>query len=130
MVFARFPFPTDSRSSLSPAGRGPDGTVVWLRGEQDISTDEALRQALADATAPDSAALVLDLSEVEFMGASTLGVIVRARESLQRRSGSLVLRSPSALVRRLIDICHLNDLLGPRDPGGENDANSGAPDAV
>jgi|HubBroStandDraft_1064217.scaffolds.fasta_scaffold429834_1 anti-anti-sigma factor len=130
MLVARSPFPTDSRSSPSRLGCGPDGTVVWLRGEQDISTDEALRQALAEATTPDSAALVLDLSEVEFMGASTLGVIVRARESLQLRSGSLVLRSPSASVRRVIDICDLSDLFGPWDPGAGNDANSAAPEVV
>jgi anti-anti-sigma regulatory factor len=71
---------------------------------------------LARAIALDSAGLVLDLSEVEFMGASTLGTIVRAREFLRQRSASLSLRSPSTFVRRVIDACNLNDLLvpGPR----------------
>ena len=39
-------------------------------------------------------ALVIDLSELGFMGASTLGTIVRAREVLRRRSGTLTVRSP------------------------------------
>ena len=47
------------------------------------------------------------------MGASTLGVIVRAREFLRQRSASLTVRSPSAFARRVISVCGLDDLLGP-----------------
>jgi len=68
---------------------------------------------LARAIAVDSAGLVLDLSEVEFMAVSTLGVIVRAREFLRQRSRSLTVRAPSALAWRVIDTCGLRDLLGP-----------------
>jgi len=60
----------------------------------------------------DSTALVIDLSEVEFMGASTLRTILRARDYLQRRSGSLTVRSASPMARRMIDICGLASLLG------------------
>jgi anti-anti-sigma factor len=100
-----------------PGGPEPEPVVVWLRGEHDVSTDAALCQALARAIALDSAGLVLDLSGVEFMGASTLGVIVRAREYLRQRSASLTVRSPSAFVQRIINVCGLDDLLGPI-PGG------------
>jgi anti-anti-sigma factor len=86
--------------------------VVWLRGEHDISTDAALCLTLARAIALDSAGLVLDLSGVELISASTLGVIVRAREFLRLRSRSLTVRSPSAFVRRIIDACRLDDLVG------------------
>jgi anti-anti-sigma factor len=110
-------------SDLPPGLSGGPETepiVVWLRGEHDISTDDALCQALARAIALDSAGLVLDLSGVEFMGASTLGVIVRAREFLRERSASLTVRSPSAFARRVISACGLGDLLGPShgEPGG------------
>ena len=94
------------------AGAGP--IVVWLRGEHDLSTDGALCATLARAIALDNAGLVLDLSEVEFMAVSTLGVIVRAGEFLRHRSRSLTVRSPSAFVRRIIDACDLTDLLGPQ----------------
>jgi anti-anti-sigma factor len=56
---------------------------------------------------------VIDLSELGFMGASTVGTIVRARELLRRRSGSLTVRSAPPFVRRSLDICGLNQLLGP-----------------
>jgi anti-anti-sigma factor len=98
----------------SGAGHDPD-IVVRLRGDQDISTDDALCRTLAHAIALDDAALVIDLSEVEFMGLSTLAVVVRARELLRTWSRSLTVRSPSPSTLRLIDICGLDDLLGPKE---------------
>jgi anti-anti-sigma factor len=89
-------------------------TVVWLRGEHDVSTVDALSETLAGAMAIGDCDLVVDLSEVEFMGAATIGVLVRARELLQSRSRSLVLRSPSRCARRILDLCGQGDLLEPR----------------
>ena len=89
-------------------------TVVWLWGEQDVSTVDALSETLAGAMAIDDCDLVVDLSEVQFMGAATIGVLVRARELLQMRSRSLVLRSPSRCARRILDLCGQGDLLDPR----------------
>ena len=103
-------------SDRPPASRGGSEIgpiVVWLWGEHDISTDSALCLVLARAIAVDSAGLIVDLSGVEFMGASTLGVIARARELLRQGPASLTLRSPSAFIRRVISVCGLDDLLGP-----------------
>jgi anti-anti-sigma factor len=102
-----------NRARAPAAGAGACPAVVWLTGEHDISTDDALSRVLARAIALDATELVIDLSELEFMGASTLGTIVRAREYLRRRSGSLTVRSAPPMARRIIDICGLNDLLGP-----------------
>jgi anti-anti-sigma factor len=106
-------FTLSQQSSLRRDGTAAGPIVVWLRGEHDLSTDDALCATLARAIAVDSAGLVLDLSEVEFMAASTLGVIVRAREFLRQRSSSLTVRAPSSCVRRVLDACRLNDLVGP-----------------
>ncbi len=100
-------------------------TVVWLQGEHDIATDGELRRVLACVTAANAAAIVLDLSEVELMSASTLRVIVTARKLLRQQSRSLTVRSPSTFVRRIIGICGLDDLLGPsgqKTDGGAGDA--------
>jgi anti-anti-sigma factor len=96
------------------AGRNPDRTVVWLRGEHDVSTVAALSEVMARAIALDDGDVVVDLSEVQFMGAATVGVIIRAREFLRLRSRFLVLRSPSECVRRILDVCGHADLLDPR----------------
>ena len=106
-------FSVSDRPSLSAGAPGSGPIVVWLWGEHDLSTDEALSATLASAIALDSAGLVLDLSEVEFMAVSTLGVIVRARDFLRQQSRSFALRRPSAFVRRVIYACGCHDLLSP-----------------
>ena len=106
---------TVSRRGLSAlVRRDAARTVVWLRGEHDVSTVAALSETMARAIAHDGADLVVDLSEVQFMGAATVGVIVRARELLRLRSRSLVLRSPSRCARRVLDLCGQSYLLDPR----------------
>ena len=106
-------FTVSDRPPARPGGSEIGPIVVWLWGEHDLSTDSVLWLTLARAIDIGSAGVIIDLSAVEFMGASTLGVIARARELLRQRSASLTVRSPSAFVRRVISVCGLNDLLGP-----------------
>ncbi|HUC15907.1 MAG TPA: STAS domain-containing protein [Acidimicrobiales bacterium] len=96
-------------------------TIIWLRGEHDIATDGALRRTLEGAIALNDAAILIDLSEVELLSASTLGVIVAARNSLRQQSRSLTMRAPTPHVRRVISICGLHNLLSP----GERDQMAG-----
>jgi anti-anti-sigma factor len=91
-------------------GRDASRTLVRLRGEHDASTEAALSEILALAIALDAADVVVDLSEVEFMGAATVGVMARTRELLRSRSRTLELRAPSACAQRVLHACGL-DLL-------------------
>src|SRR4029453_9007420 len=101
------------RGLIDFARRDAAHTVVWLRGEHDISTVGALSETLARAIARD-ADVVVDLSEVDFMGAATVGIIIRAGELLGLRSRSLAVRSPSRCARRILDLCGRAGLLDPR----------------
>jgi anti-anti-sigma factor len=106
-------------------GRDADRVVVWLRGEHDISTVAALCETMAGAFSLDDADVVVDLSGVEFMGAATVGVIVRAHRFLRLRSRSLVVRSPSGCARRVLDLCDSADLIESHAvdaPGGTGTA--------
>jgi anti-anti-sigma factor len=102
---------------LKPAEWDADTGVVWLRGEQDVSTIRVLSEVISEALADGEADLVLDLSEVLFMDASTVAVFARTRESLRARSRSLVLRSPSRCANRVLDLCGFRDLV-PGSPVG------------
>jgi hypothetical protein len=66
---------------------------------------------LAGAIARDNADVVVDMSDVQFMGAATVGVLIRARELLRTRSRSLVVRSPSWCARRVLELCGDTGLL-------------------
>jgi anti-sigma B factor antagonist len=110
-----------AESSSVTSSRGPvvfpvsdaDRTVVWLRGEHDVSTVTALSETMARAIALDDGDLVIDLSGVQFMDAATVGVIIRARDFLELQSRSLALRTPSSCATRILDLCELTDLLEP-----------------
>lgn len=107
------------RRRIAFAGTDSSRTVVWLRGEHDTASVPALSAAMARAMSLDESDLVVDLSEVEFMDASTIGVILRTREVLLPRNRAISLRSPSSSARRILDVCGLADNLDPRtDPPG------------
>jgi anti-anti-sigma factor len=108
----------ESSSAVSEGRAGAtrrvvDGTVVWLRGEYDISTVNSLSQTIARAIAFDGSHLVIDLSGVQFMDAATIGVIIRARNELQAQFRSLTLRDPTRFARRVLELCGLTNLLDP-----------------
>jgi anti-anti-sigma factor len=95
---------TVSYRSVGPHHPGAD-EVIWLAGEHDSSTVAALIETMARAIAIDDADLVVDVSGVQFMGAETVEVLVRARDYLRMRSRSLTLRSPAACVLRALELC-------------------------
>jgi anti-anti-sigma factor len=114
-----------SSCQLSRPGAEAHPTVVWLRGEHDLSTMEALCLTIAQAIAHDDGTLVIDLSEVHLMSAETVGVLVRTRDYLRVRSRSLTLRRPSMCVRQVFETCGLPDLLDV-EPAEETGATQSA----
>ena len=111
MTVATSPRPTRLRGPPRGEGTGLDPTITLLRGEQDLSTVPALCETLAGAIAAGGADLILDLSAVEFLDASTVRVIVAASEFLRVRSRSLVVRSPSNSAQRVLELCGLDGLI-------------------
>ena len=79
-------------------------TVVALRGELDT---------FDDAIAQDDSDVVVDLAEVEFIGAAWIGTLVRSRACLQAQDRELTLRSPSRVVYHLLELCGLSYLIEP-----------------
>jgi anti-anti-sigma factor len=91
-------------------------TVVSLAGEHDLATAPAIAGALAEARKAGDADVVVDLSAVTFLDASTLRVFVAARNDLHEQSRELLLRSPTRSTHRLLELCGLTGLLEPAAP--------------
>ncbi len=111
------------QSRLSTAEPDADRTIVFVQGEHDASTVAELSLTLASAIALNDADLVVDLADVSFMGAATVGVLARAARFLRLRSRSLVLRSPPSQAQRILELRGPADLIDPRpasavDPWG------------
>jgi anti-anti-sigma factor len=80
-------------------------TVVKLEGEHDIATVDLLARALAKARAVDNADLVVDLDDVDFLGAAAVHVLRHTRALLHRQGRTMTLRLPSKCVRRMLSLC-------------------------
>ena len=101
------PVSAPDRGPIAQPNCDADGSVVWLRGEHDLFTLAGLWETMARAIAFDDGDVVVDLSAVDFMDASTIGVLVRARTLLGKRSRSLTLRTPSTRASRVLGLCGL-----------------------
>ena len=110
---SRTPRSTVATSAVATAsvGRRARRTVVWLGGDHDVSTTTMVNAAAGRATRLDKADVVVDLSEVTFMGAATLGILLRTRRTLQAQGRVLELRAPSPAAQRLIEVFRLERLL-------------------
>jgi anti-anti-sigma factor len=85
--------------------------VVTLRGEHDLSSKQALTEALSDAS--DQLNVIVDLSECTFMDSSVIAAVFVARTSLDVRGGRLELVIPpeASTVQRLATITRLAKLV-------------------
>jgi anti-anti-sigma factor len=80
-------------------------TIVTATGEIDMATAPELRAGLAETNGN----VVVDLAAVGFLDSSGIGVLVAAGNRLTAAGGSLVLRTPIAPVRRVLEIVGLAD---------------------
>jgi anti-anti-sigma factor len=94
-------------------------TMVCLAGEHDLSTAPALADAFSHAIMFDSTNVLVDLSKVTFIDASTIAALMQLRNRLAEGSRTMTIHQPSACASRLLGICFglrdLQDLTGPRE---------------
>lgn len=98
-------------------------TVVALTGELDAAALNSLLQTFDDAIARDDSDVVVDLADVQFIGAAWIGTLVRSRARLQAQDREMTVRSPSRVVNRLLDLCGLSYLIestGTAGPGSSH----------
>ena len=91
-----------------------DARVVRLGGELDLYNAAEVRSALADASAQFPERIVVDLSEVEFIDSTALGVLIEIRAKLNNRDG-LLLAAPGLETRRALEVSGLDKLFVVRD---------------
>jgi anti-anti-sigma factor len=92
------------------------GEGLRLRGEVDLSTAEALLDALRElihAGGP----LIVDLSGITFMDSTGVKALISATHHLEPED-ELVLRSPTLPLQRLFDLTRLAHVPGIRVEGG------------
>jgi len=92
--------------------------VVKLAGELDLYNAPQVREALADACGNSAERVVVDLSEVEFIDSTALGVLIEARTRLANRDAFL-LAAPGLETRRALEISGLDQHFNLHDSVSE-----------
>jgi anti-anti-sigma factor len=88
--------------------------VVSLGGELDLYNADEVREALAVAADGQPERLVIDLSGVEFIDSTALGVLIEARTKLANRRAFL-LAAPRIETRRALEVSGLDRHFGIHD---------------
>lgn len=86
---------------------GGETLVFRLRGSLDLATAPAVRAALADATDRGSHHVIVDLTQLEFLDSTGLGVLIGAHRRTSERSKTLRLVVNDGPILRLLNITGL-----------------------
>jgi anti-sigma B factor antagonist len=81
--------------------------IVKLAGELDLYNAAMVREAFLNANAGEPDRVVVDLSEVEFIDSTALGVLIEARSRFPNRKAFL-LAAPGLETRRALEISGLD----------------------
>jgi anti-sigma B factor antagonist len=82
--------------------------VIHVKGEIHVTTAHEFAQRLDDAISQDANAIVLDLTEVEFIDSTGLSVLLNGLRSVTLRGGRLALAISNPTVLRLFEITRLD----------------------
>jgi len=94
--------------------RANNAVVVRLTGELDLYNAPEIRTALFELCAEQPERIVVDLSQVDFVDSTALGVLIEARTKLARRQ-SFLLASPGLETHRALTISGLDRHLAVHD---------------
>jgi anti-sigma B factor antagonist len=84
------------------------GTLVFkLRGSLDLATAPTVRAALGEATEKGSQHLIVDLTQLEFLDSTGLGVLIGAHRRAVERGESFRLVVGEGAIARLLNITGL-----------------------
>ena len=85
-------------------------TVIGLAGDLDVATVAELRRQLAPRPSASLPDLALDLREVGFMDCAVVGALMTARNEVADAGGCVRLAGPGFGVRRILSLCHLDEV--------------------
>ena len=87
--------------------RDGDAVVVRLTGELDLYNAPDVREALLGEIARGPERVIVELSQVEFIDSTALGVLIEARAKLPNRRGFMI-AAPRVETRRTLEISGLD----------------------
>lgn len=100
--------------SIEERTQDSDVTTLVVSGEVDAFTAPQLREKLMPLC-KSNRKIYLDLSQVDYMDSTGLGVLIGAYKSLCAQNGRLVLTGMSPRLQRLLKITGLTEIIDIED---------------
>lgn len=85
-------------------------TVLTVTGEVDVATAPSLRERLVKLIADGNTRLIVDLSPVDFLDSTGLGVLVGTLKRIRQAQGELRLIIPQERILQLFEITGLSQI--------------------
>ncbi|MFC0190415.1 STAS domain-containing protein [Fictibacillus aquaticus] len=82
-----------------------------LAGEVDAYTAPKLKEVLVPLTEKEGQEIIIDLSGIEYMDSTGLGIFVGALKSTKANNSSMKLRGMTERVRRIFEITGLTEVM-------------------
>lgn len=98
-------------ATLTFSHKGP-WSVLRLVGEIQTYADAAtLRAVLFDRFSRPGFRLALDVTELDFIGSSGIGVLAQTQQELEKRGETMVLVGASTAIKQLLEIVSLDRMV-------------------
>jgi anti-anti-sigma factor len=88
-----------------------DAVVLHIAGEIDLASEEDFAEALDCALDCQSAVLLVNLSDVTFLGSAALHVLLEANEKARRRKCTLRVAHGGSFAARVLTVAGLDQVL-------------------
>jgi anti-sigma B factor antagonist len=85
-----------------------DSALLTLRGEIDVYTAPRLRQGIIDLVDGGAVKIVVDMTKVDFLDSTGLGVLVGGLKRVRMKDGSLSIVATQDKILKIFDITGLN----------------------
>ncbi|SER86960.1 STAS domain-containing protein [Salisediminibacterium halotolerans] len=90
---------------------GEEQTHVALSGEVDVYTASKLKETLNPLAEQEGQVLVVDLSEIDYIDSTGLGIFIGTLKITEKSNSELRLTGLNERVKRLFEITGLNEVI-------------------
>lgn len=88
----------------------PNVPLIELEGEVDVYTAPDLKRQMISLLEEGRSEMVVDLTKVEYLDSTALGVLIGGLKRVREREGNLSLICPSPRIRRVFEITGLDKI--------------------
>ena len=85
--------------------------VVYLNGEVDVYTASKLKEKIIPLAEESNKTLIVDLSEVNYIDSTGLGIFIGALKCTDKSGSSLKITGVNSRVQRLFEITGLSEVI-------------------